>query len=507
MIQNAATGTLIPTLSVPNVESQMDPADWRDLNDLFQILAYKRRGNRARLDYYEMRNLFRDLGIAIPPNLRNLEVAMGWPAKAVDQLARRVKLEGFVLPGGDVADWGIGETWTDNRMETAAPQAITSSLINPPAFLSVTLGDVAAGQPEVLVSMSDAMNSSGLWDSARRGVRAFMQVLGTDTSGDPLRVIMCTPRLAYGMTRDPDRPDRWEVRAVRHNLNRVPVEALIYRATLTRPFGASRISRAVRSITDSAMRTVVRSEVGAEFFSAPQRYLLGADEDMFEDETGARKSVWDLVMGRILAIPHAVDPDSGEPLEMPKVGQFPQVSMQPHTDHLHMWATLMSGETGLPLPTLGVVQDNPSSAEAIYAAKEDLVLEAEGAADGFAPAFVRAMVTAVQIRDNLPTAPPELRGLGVRWRDPSTPSRAAATDAVMKQIQMGVIPADSEVALEALGYDDTTIARVMADRRRAAGRALARDLANTSPATNPAPEPAAIGVPADGDGDAGNPAA
>lgn len=488
---------------VPSVDRQMPAEDFRLLEDLIHRLQAKRLKNRERLDYYEMKTLFRDLNIAVPPSLRNLEVAMGWPAKAVDLLARRVKLEGFVLPDGDVADWGIPEVWDDNRLDVEAPQAITSSLINTPAFLAATLGNQDAGEPEILITAADATQSTGIWNPARRGLKGALQILAGDDQG-PSRVILVTPTRAYGMTRHDN--DQWEVRVTEHGLDRVPVEPLVYRPTLTRPFGSSRISRAVRSITNSGMRTVVRSEVGAEFFSSPQRYLLGADEDMFVDENGNKKSTWDLVMGRILSIPNAVDEDGNE-LPMPQVGQFPQISMQPHTDHFRMWASMMAGETGLSMSSLGVVQDNPSSAEAIYAAKEDLILEAEGAADAFAPAFVRTMITGIQIRDNLATPPPELRRLGARWRDPSTPSRAAATDAVMKQIQMGVIPADSEVALEALGYDDTTIARVMAERRRAAGRATIAALANRPPAPAAPNEPLQELADADTTGSSGNPAA
>lgn len=467
---------LPPVETVPDVEAQLEPADYQLLRDLLAQLRAKRHRNRLRIDYYEMRTLFQDLGIAIPPQLRNLEVAMGWPAKAVDVLARRVKLEGFVLPGGDPDDWGVGVIWSENRMEVEAPEAITSALITPPAFLSTTLGDTAAGEPEVLITMADAMNSTGIWNPARRGLAGALQILAGDQWG-PTRIILLTPVWAIGMTRvDDGTVRRWEVRGTAHGIGRVPVEPLVYRPTLGRPFGSSRISRAVMSITDSAMRTVVRAEVGAEFYSAPQRYLMGADEEMFEGPDGQKKSTWDLVMGRILSAPAVRDEETGEVLPAPTVGQFPQISMQPHGDQMRMWASLMSGETGLSMSQLGVVQDNPSSAEAIYAAKEDLVIEAEACGTGFGPAFVRSMLTGIQMRDNLPAVPEELRGLGVRWRDPSTPSRAQATDAVMKQVQAGVLPAASDVALEALGYDDTTIRRIAADRRRANGQGVLQAL-------------------------------
>jgi hypothetical protein len=74
------------------------------------------------------------------------------------------------------------------------------------------------------------------------------------------------------------------------------------------------------------------------------------------------------------------------------------------------------------------------------------------------------LLTGVQLVEGLRQAPPELAGLAIRWHDPSTPSRAQSTDAVMKQIQAGVLPADSDVALEQLGYSETDIGRIRAHR-------------------------------------------
>lgn len=39
------------------------------------------RGNLLRSDYYEARNMLKDLGIAVPDSLRDLEVACGWGYK------------------------------------------------------------------------------------------------------------------------------------------------------------------------------------------------------------------------------------------------------------------------------------------------------------------------------------------------------------------------------------------------------------------------------------------
>ena len=463
-------------------EQQLGRSVADEINLLMRRLSARYRRNRTRSDYYDMHNLFRDLGIAIPPNLRNLEVAMGWPAKAVDQLARRVRMRAWVLPSGNLADFGVEDLWAANSLDVAVPQAQVSALIHSTAFVLAFPGDMQAGEPAVHIRVLDAFDATGIWDSGRQGLRSGLAVLArSDQDRQPTSVLFAAPN-AYALFTQ--HRGVWTVQTMPHGVGRVTMEPLTYRPRLGRPFGSSRISRAVMAITDSAMRTVVRSEVSAEFYSAPQRYILGADEGQFVGPDGKQKSTWDLVMGRILALPDTGNWDDANQGRA-EVGTFPQITMQPHTDQLRQWAQLMAAETSLPVSALGIVQDNPSSAEAIYASKEDLLLEAEDCAAGFGTGLIRAMRTAVMLRDGLTTLPPELQGLAIRWMDPSTPSRAAATDAVMKQVQAGVLPAESEVTLEQLDYDRATIDRILAERRTTAGDATLQSLAQAAKNVTP----------------------
>src|SRR5699024_5320406 len=79
----------------------------------------------------------------------------------------------------------------------------------------------------------------------------------------------------------------------------------------------SEITPAVRSLTDSAMRTLVGAEVAREFYAVPQRYLMGAPESFFLDEDGNPRGAWDAMMGKILAIER--DEETGD---VPTVGSF-----------------------------------------------------------------------------------------------------------------------------------------------------------------------------------------
>lgn len=429
------------------------------LNELWQVWTYKLRRNLLRAQYYDQHNVLKDLKIAIPPHLTDLELVLGWPAKAVDVLARRCKLDGFVVPGVEDDPFGVAELWRGNDMHMELPQTLTSALTHSCAFVSVTRGDTTAGEPEVLISTQSALYASGLWDSRRRRLRAALAVTDTDDIGRVVSWVMFLPSVTITARFD---DGRWVLDRFEHSLDRLPVEVLPYKPRLDRPFGSSRISRAVMGLADSALRTLFRMEIHAEFFSSPQRYAMGADESMFVDADGEPLNQWDAILGRVWAAGR--DPETGD---VPQLGQFAQSSPQPHTEQLRSLAAMFCSETSLPLNALGIVHDNPSSADAIEAAERDLIIESRYAMECFGPRLSRAMVTAVQIRDDLDSPPPELLRLDALWRDPENPPQSAAGDFLIKTVQAFPWLAESRVPLEQLGWDATTVERAWADKRRA----------------------------------------
>ncbi|MGC8025605.1 hypothetical protein ACP3WI_24815, partial [Salmonella enterica] len=82
-------------------------------------------------------------------------------------------------------------------------------------------------------------------------------------------------------------------------------------------------TRSVMYLIQAAMRSMVREELGAEFFVTPQRYGLNvSEEDLFQNG----KSEWDVLIGKMLTLSTPENPDDPDPI----LNQFPQVSMQPH---------------------------------------------------------------------------------------------------------------------------------------------------------------------------------
>ena len=438
------------------------PTELAQLRLMRDQLQAKRARNRVRQNYYDQRVGLKDLGISIPPQLRNIDSVLGWPAKTVDVLADRIRFEKFISTHESNTDpFGLNELVAQNDFQEVFAQAASSALINSCAFITVTQGDTEAGEPEVLWLPRSAHWATGLWDQRKRSLAAGLSVTRTDTDefGDvtvrEVTVYLPDKTVVLGF---PAAGERTEATAVvlPNPVGRPLMVALVVGADLRRPFGRSRITRAVMSLTDSAVRTIVRSEVAAEFFSTPQRAILGADPEALE------ASKWDAVMSKMLAI------SRDENGELPQIQQFSQMSMQPHTEQLRQWAALLAAESSIPLDELGFPSDNPSSDSAIQSQRDPLRLAAERCIRGFQSALRQVAVLTVALQHGWETAQ-EVTNVQAHFAPTVHVSDAAAADAVLKQVQVMPWLAESGVVLEKLGYSAATAERLMSDKRRAEG--------------------------------------
>src|SRR5690606_24221983 len=130
-----------------------------------------------------------------------------------------------------------------------------------------------------------------------------------------------------------------------------------------------------------------------------------------------------------------------------------------------MWASAFAGDQGLSLDSLGIVQDNPSSAEAIYAAKEDLIVLTGHANRSWGRGAADAARMAVMLRDGLSEVPEELRDMSAQYTDPALTSPTAKADAFTKLAS--AIPgfSETEVGLEMAGLTREQIIRFQAEKR------------------------------------------
>lgn len=440
---------------LPNISDD----EQRLLDALLKQLDEKKDRNLLRASYYDGKRAIRQVGSVIPPQYYRLGIVLGWSAKAVDILARRCNLDSFVWPGGDLDSLGFQEVWDGNSLGAEVNQNLVSSLIHSVSFLINTEG--AEGEPKSLIQSKDAMNATGTWNARARRLDNLLSITDRDEEGHPTGLALYLHGVTITAVKD---KAAWSVDRQEHPWG-VPAEALVYKPRIGRPFGSSRISRPVMSLHDQALRTVIRLEGHADVFSYPDMWMLGADPSIFKNADGSVKAAWQVMLGRIKGVP---DNDKGSPeLARADIKQFQAASPTPHIEQLKQQAQLFSGETSIPLSSLGVHDVNDAtSADSYIASREDLIAEAEGATDDWSPALRRTMIRALAIQNDLDGIPQEWASIDTKWRSPMHLSRAAQADAGMKQITAIPWLAESEVGLELLGLDEQQIARAMADKRR-----------------------------------------
>lgn len=463
-------------MNIPNtIDVTLVNLDDPDINDnlhrLYKQWNDKLDRNLLRQQYYDMHVATQNLRIAVPPKLEHVAEIVGWPQKAVDALANRVVFDGFVTTGSQRDPLNLDGILDANDFAVELPLAVRSALIQSCSFVIVRRGDVTAGEPPIVISFRSAVQGTALWDAATRRVSCALfvnRVADKDDGSYPIDLTYLDERRTLHIRRDD--LGRYQVVGDEANsLGHVPVYPLAYHRDASRPFGRSRISREVMSITDSAMRSMLRMEISAEFYSSPRAVLLGADPPV--DKDGTPVSGWDAAVSHLLSVTSDGDGDK------PSLQQLTQLSMQPHSDMIRTLAARMSGATSVPMSMFGVMTDSgPSSADAINASQSELVIEAEATCASFGAQLRRMARDIVRLRDDEPHDDDEMLALQVNWRNPERPSLAAVSDAVCKQINAIPWIAQSAVALERMGYTDSEITRLLADKRRSEATQTVSDL-------------------------------
>lgn len=349
-------------------------ADLKGIGYLRKRLKNKKPRIRTRYRYYEMKQVVLDFGISTPPDLRYWMNTLGWCGKAVDSLADRLQFDGFENDNFEMAT-----IFNMNNPDTLFDSAMLCALISSCSFIYITLDDDAYPRLQVL----DGSRATGIIDPFTGLLTEGYAVLEEDKRKNPIVEAYLTPGKTE-IYEDGKLVDDFDVEADWPLL--VPV---IYRPDAVRPFGHSRISRACMSIMGSAVRTIKRSEIAAEFYSYPQKYVTGMSDDAEKMEK------WKATISSMITFTKDEDGDA------PTIGQFQQQSMTPHVEQLRMFASLFAGETGLTVDDLGFASDNPSSSEAIKASHENLRLMARKAQRNFGSGFLNAGFLAACLRDGV----------------------------------------------------------------------------------------------------------
>ncbi|CQD07242.1 Phage portal protein, SPP1 Gp6-like [Mycolicibacterium conceptionense] len=289
-------------IRLPGVSDDED----RLLNRLLKQLSDKSSRNVLRASYYDGKRAIQQVGTVIPPQYTRLGIVLGWSAKAVDILARRCNLDGFVWADGDLDSLGAQEVWDDNHLGAEINSLLVSSLIHSTAFLVNTEG--GDNEPASLISVKDALNATGDWNVRARRLDNLLSITAREEN-QPTGLALYLDGETLTATKE---NGKWTVERQFHPWG-VPAEAVAYKPRVGRPFGSSRISRPVMSIHDQALRTIIRLEGHADVFSYPEMWMLGADPSIFRNADGTVQPQWQVMLGRIKASRTTTKPKTRAP--------------------------------------------------------------------------------------------------------------------------------------------------------------------------------------------------
>ena len=335
-----------------------------------------KHAQRVNLRYkqYDMKYQDSDVGITIPPEMRNrYKSTLGWCAKAVDSLADRLVFREF-----ENDNFEMNEIFNMNNPDTFFDSAVLSAMIASCCFIYISKGEGDIPRLQVI----EASNATGVIDPITGLLTEGYAALERDEQGKPsLEAYFIEGRTDYYTDGKPSY-------SIKNKVKYPLLVPIIHRPDAVRSFGRSRITRAGMYYQKYAKRTLERADITAEFYSFPQKYVTGISQDAEPLET------WKATISSMLQFTKDEEGDT------PKLGQFTTPSMSPFTEQLRTAAAGFAGETGLTLDDLGFVSDNPSSVEAIKASHENLRLAGKKAQRSLGSGLLNVGYLSACLRDD-----------------------------------------------------------------------------------------------------------
>lgn len=436
---------------------------------MLRTIRQCRKRNALRKSIYDSQNRLGKIGFSVPPHMVDFQTPLGWGEKVVSVPAARIRREGWRFPFESSLLDDLNEIFGGGYTARLEAGANKSSLRYGPAFMFTTPGDESAGEPRVVFSAKSALEATCLQNPRTGVVTAALEMVSKSEALLYLPGMVLEVEQAAG---------KWTVTAEHaqpHQL--VLCEPVVWDWDLDRPFGRSRITRPIIGAIERGIRTLLRMEVTAEFFSAPQRSLLGADESHFTDKDGNRIDLWKAITGGVWALPDVWDEDEGK-LVRAQLQQLSQASMTPHSAQFETIALQVSSESSLPLGYLGVLQNQPAAEGAIKVSEVDMVqlieYQIEQSYKTASENLARKALAVFHggVSDSM-TA--DLRKLSARYAKPGTPTESARADAALKY-QTAFPGGDPTLAMEMYGLTEEQIARNRAYMRQQSAGSLLSEL-------------------------------
>ena len=373
-------------------------------NNLKQLLADYTPSNQRKYDFYNADNTVRDFGISTPQKMINTRPGIGWASRAVNTLSDRVVFDGF---GNDRV--GMNDLLAEINGDKVLNKAKHDAIIAGMSMVAVSNGKLVPFT--ALECTGEVDETTGLlkWGLA---VTAWVKTANTNTT-TPNDYLLFTP----------DWTARFEnqqlAEIVPNPTGRTLLVPVTRRATVDRPLGKGKITNTVRRIINEVGRVKRRYEIAGEFYSTPQRYMMGVAE-------GAEKGDIDASIGRWIVGTKDEDGDK------PEIGQLAQMSINQFNDNKKDLARDFCAETSLTLRNLGYETANPTSVESLTALSDDMLLEAKQTQEEIGAQIKNIAITLRMSIDGTNIVSSALRELEPSWKPIFQVDIGASGDAIFK---------------------------------------------------------------------------
>lgn len=388
-----------------------------------------------------------------------------YPRLVVESIAERLRVTGFTVDGEPLTD--VWEAWELSEFDELHTVAHVEALTLGRSFVSVWA--TTDGAPAL--SVESAHEVAVLRDPITREVTAAAKRWREDGRA---HAVLFLPDRVYSYVssaRVPEGgqipPEGWQhVRNVVNPLGVVPVVPLVNRGRLLDVDGVSEMSQVV-DLTDATSKLMSDLMVSSEHFARPRRWVTGLEirEEPRRDDQGnvVYDETGDPVMDPVQPFPTndgQLKLWQAEEAEA-KFGQFDGADLTAYSDAIKVLRESISAVSGLPGHMLGVMNDNPTSADAIRSAEASLVARAYARQRSFSPSWAKvAKLTAAVANGSRPVR------VQTVWANPETRTVAQEADATAKLVQAGILPV--EEALARLGYTPEQIENLRSMTVRAA---------------------------------------
>ena len=434
------------------------------LEQLVEVYAKHQPTNRVLEQYYECKQPTPSIGITNIPDTVQVPTRCDWAAKAVTSVSERVRMNGFTF-SGDYRDATLDRIERMNGLSTNFNRHVASELVHGCMFATVQrVGD------SVAVRTHTAETAAAIWDVAAQRIAAGFVIADSrrtkwsPNAPVPVQVNLHLPRRVVVITQHD--MGKWSAASNPTPLDRPMMEAFCFRPTGSKPFGQTRITPAVRYYVDEVQRTLRYMAVSGALYATPKDILTGITDDQFKAMNGNQFSVM------VTSLFMATRAKDGS---VPDYKRLQASSPQPYIDSIATYAKLFSGATGVPLNSLGIVQDNPASAEAIAAQREDICVAAEDCIETNRESMRNVALMAMAVAENktMDQLTDEQMTVMPDFKNPMRPSLASTADAYVKIA--GVLEgfAQTREFLRGQGFTPSEVESVASQLRRSKAQSSA----------------------------------